>query len=212
MSPLVRVYRKTRAELVSAHNRVRDRQLGIMTRDPPLQIVAHNSTRSNPNFGTSYRALDIIAAKLDLKQSDTFFDIGCGYGRVVCHFSRFGIRRCVGIELSPELARIARENAARVKGRACPIEIRQGDAVEADYRAATILYLYNPFPGEVMKEVLARVRSDRAGEPLRIVYANPTEQAVLAETPWLTLEDSLKVPYRGQFMDVSLWRSVPSAS
>jgi precorrin-6B methylase 2 len=76
---------------------------------------------------------------------DVVMDIGCGMGRVLCVFARRRLKKCIGIEFSGELAGIAERNARALRGRRAPIEIRIGDAAEADYTEGTIFWIYNPF-------------------------------------------------------------------
>lgn len=209
MKPLTwpRVRNFAGARLLTLQARMRDRQLGISTIDDPAERALPETQRAKPNMALNYSALDRISKRLTLRPSDTLFDLGCGYGRVLCYFSQARIARCVGIEIRPELAEIARRNAERVKGRRCPIEIRAGDAGHQDYSAATILFLYNPFGAEVIREVLDRVQVHRNGRPVRIIYIHPTDQRVFRATAWLEQRDAFRVPYRGYDMGVSIWQS-----
>lgn len=195
------------ARLLSLQARLRDRQLGIRTIDDPVEVARPETDRTRPNMALSYRAIDQIAERVDLRPTDTLFDLGCGYGRIICYFARAGIARCVGIEIRPDLAMIARQNAERLKGRRCPIEVREGDAGHQDYSAATVLFLYNPFGAEVLREVLDLVQDHRDGRPVRIIYANPRDDNVLRAMPWLEQRDAFRVAYRGYDMGVSVWRS-----
>ena len=62
-----------------------------------------------------------------------FFDVGCGKGRAVMLASEMGFRECVGVELDPGLAAVARRNleAWERTGKArCAVRIMEGDATE----------------------------------------------------------------------------------
>ena len=71
---------------------------------------------------------------------DVVYDLGCGDGRVVIEAARRGARG-VGVELDPNVARQARDNArrSRVSDR---IEILEQDALSVDLSKATVVSLY----------------------------------------------------------------------
>lgn len=72
--------------------------------------------------------LDHICRKLRLERGERFLDIGCGWGALVLHAAQnYGVR-AVGITLSEEQGRLARERA-RAAGLADRVEI-----VQLDYR------------------------------------------------------------------------------
>jgi cyclopropane fatty-acyl-phospholipid synthase-like methyltransferase len=124
---------------------------------------------------------------LDLNAEDTVFEIGCGMGRVVCLLARRRVRRCVGIELSEELAERARANVASVRGRRSPVEILAADAAFADYSDGTAFYLFNSFGPRTLAAVLERIRStlDRDPRRVRFVYVNPFHDDVFEAAGWL---------------------------
>src|SRR5262245_1268993 len=85
------------------------------------------------NLPVSYYLLFGLVGRTVFKPDDVFYDIGCGAGRVLCYVARRRISKVVGIELSPAFADEARKNAATLRGRISPIEVRCGDAAEMDY-------------------------------------------------------------------------------
>ena len=66
----------------------------------------------------------------------SFVDVGSGKGRALLLASDYPFREIIGVELSPELDRIARANIARYSGgrHRVPVSSIQGDA--AAYQAA----------------------------------------------------------------------------
>ena len=124
---------------------------------------------------------------LELKEDDTVFEIGCGMGRVVCLLARRRIRKCVGIELSEELAGRARANVAALRGRRSPVEILAADAAFADYSEGTAFYLFNSFGPRTLETVLERIRATLDGNPRRVrfVYVNPFHDDVFEAAGWL---------------------------
>ncbi len=109
----------------------------------------------------------------------TFLDLGCGKGRAVLMASQLMFREVVGVELHPELARMAEENVrlweAAGKG-VTPVRIVCRDATEAALpEGPCLLYLFNPFALPVMEHLVRHIAdrfTDRCGL-LDVVYFNP---------------------------------------
>lgn len=114
----------------------------------------------------------------------TFLDLGCGKGRALLVAAQFDFRQIIGVEISPDLCRIAESNT-RSKPR---IEIRQQDAATLTFPAAPfVAFLYHPFLTPVLRRVLANLeRHQRANPgPIYLLYANCTYPRVLARFPFL---------------------------
>jgi len=122
-----------------------------------------------------------------LNGSDTFIDVGCGKGRVVCLAARHRIKRAVGIEYSSVRAQIARRNIAQLRGRKSPAAIRCQSAEEADYSDATVLYFFNPFEASLLDTVLHKVQSDCRGRAIRVAFVMESEaqRSVFSRHDWL---------------------------
>ena len=76
-----------------------------------------------------------------VQAGDVLYDLGAGDGRIpIAAAQRFGIR-AVGIEINPRMAEVARANVRRA-GVERLVEIRQGDALEADIREASVVTLF----------------------------------------------------------------------
>ena len=118
--------------------------------------------------------LDHLVGALEVDpRGFVFTDAGAGKGRAVLLAARHGFARCVGVEMSPRLFRIAQENARRFADRhplLSPIEFVCADAAEYDWPAAPlVVFLYNPFGAAVMRVVAARLRQSFIDRPRRII-------------------------------------------
>jgi SAM-dependent methyltransferase len=117
----------------------------------------------------------------------TFIDLGSGKGRVLLMAADYPFRRIVGIELLPELHRVAEENLSRYKSdsqRCFALESICSDARNFAFpHEPTVLYLFNPLPEEGLVQVIANLdRSLREQpRPLYVLYHNPLLDHVLAK-------------------------------
>ena len=124
----------------------------------------------------------------DVGPEDVFADLGAGKGRVVYQAARrYGLKRVIGVELSPELAAAARANLDRHarKLRCDDVQIVTADALQWQVPDdLTIAYMFCPFTGATFRGVVDNLVAsyDRAPRRLRIVYLNPEEHDGLLAT------------------------------
>lgn len=115
--------------------------------------------------------------------SDIFLDIGCGAGRMVCAAARAGFQSAIGIEIEPEMVAIARQNLRRLREPHAPAVILEADAAQyAIPDEVGVIFLYNPFGGALLDQVIANIVASVARRPRRVViaYANPVEHERIA--------------------------------
>jgi SAM-dependent methyltransferase len=167
---------------------------------------------SKPNIPASWLALRTFVAGSDLHADDIFYDIGCGSGRVLCHVAVQGVSKCVGVELSAEFSAKARANAKSLRRRACPIEVRVGDAAEMDYTDGTVFFLANPFGSETLRTVVDRIGATLPSNPrpARFIYVNPVHRDVLESTGWLKHVGERRLSYSDQRAEY--WATDPRLS
>jgi SAM-dependent methyltransferase len=140
----------------------------------------------------------IMRAMLERLQLDfrrfRFVDVGSGKGRALLLACDYPFHEIIGIELSPELDRIARSNIARyavAKGRPQPqppVISMQGDATEFSWPSGPlIVYMWNAFTEPVMERVFHSLEASLKEEPreLYLVYIHPELEAMLTGLPWL---------------------------
>jgi predicted RNA methylase len=112
-----------------------------------------------------------------------FIDLGCGKGRVVLVASHYPFQRIIGVEISAELAAIARGNVSRYRpaARACDqIEIALGDATRFEFPASNVLlHFYHPFEPAVTRAVLAQLERSLQASPRQAVVAYLTYAAAV---------------------------------
>lgn len=121
----------------------------------------------------------------------TFIDLGSGKGRTLLMASDYPFRKIVGAEIVPELHAIAETNVAayRSEQQKCfQIETWLGDAREYVFPAGPlVVYLFNPFPEDILQEVLERLRASFVQQRREIVvaYHNLVHEGVMRALPFL---------------------------
>jgi hypothetical protein len=121
----------------------------------------------------------------------TFIDLGSGKGRTLLLASSYLFRRIIGIELLEELNLVAQDNLARYQSeeqKCFNIEAYPGDARCFDFPSEpTVLYLFNPFPRHVWREMLANLHTSMlaAPRPVYVIYHNPVHDDIPAAQGWL---------------------------
>jgi len=117
----------------------------------------------------------------------TFIDLGSGKGRTLMMASTYPFRRIFGLELLPELNRIALENLRKYKSpsqKCFCLEAACGDAQTFEFPAEpTVLYLFNPLPYAGLARVIANLALSLEAHPRKVfvLYHNPEHEEVLAQ-------------------------------
>ncbi len=116
----------------------------------------------------------------------TFVDLGAGMGRAVLLAARRAFRAVIGVEISPALVEIARENLTTVRDPrrvARDMKIVAADAAEYDFpRGDLVVFMYNPFHGPVFERVLANLRAAAASREIVVLYHTAVERAAIDAT------------------------------
>lgn len=186
-----------------------DRMLNVDTVSLPAEMISRD-VRFDDSYwyeGFSYLILMKYVRLLKPSSDDVVFDIGCGMGRILCMFARRRVKKCIGIEISAELAERARQNAVRLRGRKSPIEIVAADATEADYSGGTVYCLYNPFGAKTLCHVMERIGQSVKNAPrrIRVVYFNSVCDNVLKSCQWLRCYHRRQSMFKKQWGTTSLW-------
>lgn len=124
-------------------------------------------------------------------EGHTFIDLGSGKGRTLLMASNYPFHQIIGMELLEELNTIALQNISRYRSenqRCFAIESHAGDARHFDFPAEpTILYLFNPFPRHIWREVLTNLHVSllNAPRPVYVIYHNPVHEDIPNSQSWL---------------------------
>ena len=118
--------------------------------------------------------LDKLLQTLPISRSDTVLDLGCGKGGAMLNMAKYPFSRVDGVEISPNLARIARQNLQRF--RISNATIYCCDAADfGDLDKYNYFYMYQPFPEQVMRSVMDNTISSlrRRSRKVTLIYKNP---------------------------------------
>lgn len=161
------------------YEELHERRLGIRTTGlVTSRDLGHQSPELLEYAPSPYHALRYCLARLPIRPGeDAFLDYGCGMGRAVILAATRPFRRVVGVEISPALLAIARENARRAEKRLrCEIQLEAADArTYAVPDDITVVHLFNPFMGDTLARTVGNIRESLRRRPrsLTIVFGNP---------------------------------------
>jgi SAM-dependent methyltransferase len=117
----------------------------------------------------------------------TFVDVGAGMGRAMILAAEYPFKEVCGIEVSPGLYEVAKENleTARKRGLRCrEIRLKRGDARITNYPSGDlVVFLFNPFDAEALRVTLASVANRRDPGETWLLYHTPVERAVIDAMP-----------------------------
>jgi SAM-dependent methyltransferase len=141
---------------------------------------------------TKWRHFAKMMAAIPIDRRDfTFIDAGCGKGRVLIFAGLLDFKRIVGVEFSAELCAIATENIARFRRRKrtrSAIDVQCEDIARFELPDDNLLiYLYNPFRGELMELFIERIRRfvEKSAFQVYIAYRNPQCGDMFEAQPFL---------------------------
>jgi len=142
---------------------------------PSLEFATHYEPTPIPE---AEALLDTIPEPL---ASTTFVDVGSGMGRVLLLAARRPFKMVAGVEISPTLHEVARENVERFDQDALQcrdIRLTRGDAAEYKFPRGTLaVYLYNPFRANILQAVLERLLAQP--REITLIYHTPLEREVI---------------------------------
>jgi hypothetical protein len=117
-----------------------------------------------------------------LSEADVLVDLGSGLGHVPLLASMLTGVQGLGIEVEAAYVASAQECAQSLHLRR--VRFLHEDARAADLSSGTVFYLYSPFTGSVLADVLERLRMEGTRRPIKICTLGPCT-CTLAQETWL---------------------------
>lgn len=146
---------------------------------PPEGMVFYQPTPARHIFH--------LLRRTALTEADVLIDLGSGLGHVPLLASICTPARAIGIER--EAAYVASACRCAQQLQLERASFLQQDAREADLSAGTVFYLYTPFTGAILADVLRRLEEQSKSRPLRICTFGPCTE-IIGREPWLESDTS----------------------
>lgn len=131
---------------------------------------------------TPARAVFELVELVRFREDDVFFDLGSGLGQVAILVNILAGIPVIGVEFEPAFCDYARHCAAELN--LTQVTFINADARKADYSAGTIFFMFTPFRGEILHEVLARLRAASLLRKITLITYGPCTALVAAQS-WL---------------------------
>jgi SAM-dependent methyltransferase len=155
---------------------------GVLQFEEPSGEIVRLEQEMVPYQPTPARHIFDFINRTDLTEKDFLIDLGSGLGQVTLIAAICTGANCTGIELEPAYVECARKSARSLKlNNAAFI---QGDVRAADLSVGTIFYLFTPFTGAILRDVLKSLRDESAKREIRVCTFGPCTP-VVAEEKWL---------------------------
>ncbi len=134
---------------------------------------------------TPARIVFELVEKVHFKEEDVFFDLGSGLGQVAILVNLLAGIPAKGVEFEPAFCDHARDCATELN--LSRVEFMNVDARMADYSDGTIFFMFTPFRGQIMQEVLETLRKESLLRNIKIIAYGPCTDLVALQS-WLVRE------------------------
>lgn len=144
------------------------------SRPPEPEMVFYQKTPA--------RFIFELVKKAEFPKDDVFFDIGSGLGQVAMLINLLTDIKTVGVEFDPAFCKYSEECAATLG--LSEVAFINADAREANYSSGTVFFMYTPFRGKMLQDVLDVLRKESLKREIRIITYGPCTMEVAAQD-WL---------------------------
>jgi SAM-dependent methyltransferase len=152
----------------------------------PFQNVPEQTKDLEPEMvyyqKTPARIVLELVEKSNFMKEDVFFDLGSGLGQVAILVNLLAGITAKGVEFEPAFCNYANDCAAGLN--LSNVTFINADARETDYSEGTIFFMFTPFKGEIMQEVLELLRKESLLRKIKIITYGPCTAQVALQS-WL---------------------------
>ncbi len=179
----------------------------------------------SPYYGSQPSVTRAALASLPAPETYSLVDLGCGKGRVVIIGSEFPFKEIIGIELSPDLVKIAQANLNKVV-KTFPqrpsMRIVEGDILTyLPVEGRVAFFFYHALGRELTSKLVDKIETALAAnlEHAFFIYCNPVWGSVLDASPALKRWSADTIIHKSseastefdRHDDVVIWQSVRNA-
>lgn len=179
------VLRKHEEEPIACDATVCDQRFAAESYDARLDDLAIQSPNARwglPYVPTQQDFFDKVVRSLPVRLEDySFIDLGAGKGLALLLAANYPFSSITGVEYAKTFADLAADHIRahqEENGTRSPIHCMWGDAADFQFpHEPTVLYLFNPFQGKVMDQVIANLENSLRTAPrdLWVIYGIPWE-------------------------------------
>ena len=135
------------------------------------------------------RIILALIEKAAFKPQDVFFDLGSGLGQATILVNLLSSVISKGVEFEPAFYSYAKTSACTLHLN--DVEFIHSDARYADYSSGTVFFMYTPFEGKILLEVLQNLQGEAKKIKIKIFTYGPCSQEVTKQN-WLIKEYGVK--------------------
>jgi hypothetical protein len=155
---------------------------GVLQLPEPGKPNLHPSPEMAPYQPTPMRHILHLIETAMVAEDDVFVDLGSGLGHVPLLVSMITGAQCLGIEMQVAYVMSARECAQSLE--LSRVQFIAQDARDADLSCGSVFYLYSPFQGSILADVLGALRKQSMNRPIKICSLGPCTHRISDER-WL---------------------------
>ncbi|WP_157956490.1 methyltransferase domain-containing protein [Dyella sp. C11] len=171
----------------------------VLALDEPVSDIAPLDTDMVFYQPTPVRHVLDLIERARLTSDDVLVDLGSGMGHVPLLVSICTDAQAIGIEREEAYVSSAQRAAAALRVERARFVAQ--DAREMDTSRGTLFYLYTPFTGDILRQVLDQLRREAGRRPFRIATLGPC-------TPTVANESWLRATREPQADRITLFRSI----
>jgi precorrin-6B methylase 2 len=131
---------------------------------------------------TPARVIFTLIEHAHLNAEAVFYDLGAGLGRVALLVGLLTAAHVKGVEFEPAYCAFAQQRADSLG--LSRVTFLNVDARQADYADGTVFFLYTPFTGRLLQEVLAKLAAVAHTHPITLATYGACTRDV-AQQPWV---------------------------
>ncbi len=135
---------------------------------------------------TPARIILELVERANLTEKDIFYDLGSGLGQVPILVNLLSGAKAKGVEFEPAYWDYARVCAAELN--LSQVRFINADARKADYSDGTVFFMYTPFEGGLLQQVLEKLRRESLKRIIRLFTYGPCTPQV-SQQSWLQCLD-----------------------
>jgi len=118
-----------------------------------------------------------LVERAHFSKEDVFYDLGSGWGQVPMLVHLLSGVRAQGVERDSAYVRYSRETAAALN--LASVSFLEADVRSADVSDGTVFFLYTPFTGRMLAEVVEKLRRASRGRRVRVFTYGPCTLEVI---------------------------------